>query len=88
MMYAFEFKAAVNGDSIPIPEIYKGKIKGEAKIIVLADELEARAREEVSFDAMKLDTRGFQFNREELTEDMSDGQLIENSLRIENIFAL
>ncbi|MCL2301462.1 MAG: hypothetical protein FWC27_15065 [Firmicutes bacterium] len=67
----FQFKAAVNGDSIPLPEIYREQCQGELNIIAFRspqkEELEGKGRKKFT-PAFLADTTGFKFNREEANE--------------------
>ena len=68
-MYAYEFQADVYGSLIEIPEQYRRKIRGNAKIIVMMESEGTDApREELRFDALRIPTKGFKFNREEANE--------------------
>ena len=69
-MMAYEFQAAVNDGIIRIPSEYKNKISKMVKVILLSEESTKKLNNEKKsiFTAMKLDTRGFVFNREEANE--------------------
>ena len=72
-MMAYEFHAAINDGIIHIPAEYKNKVSKKVKVIILSEELieqpkKANNEKKVVFDAMKLDTYGFVFNREEANE--------------------
>ena len=68
-MYAYEFQADVYGSLIAIPEQYRHKIRGNAKIIVMMETEEPDTpRKELKFDALSIPTKGFKFNREEANE--------------------
>ncbi|MCL2301459.1 MAG: hypothetical protein FWC27_15050 [Firmicutes bacterium] len=70
-MYAYEFQADVHGGFIDIPEQYRRKIRGNAKIIVMMESEAANAPgadKELLFDALCIPTKGFKFNREEANE--------------------
>ncbi|MDR0306239.1 MAG: hypothetical protein LBI42_05285 [Chitinispirillales bacterium] len=68
-MTAYEFRASVSGGVITIPAEYRNKISNQVKVIILSEEPENQAdNKKVIFKAMKLDTRGFVFNREDANE--------------------
>ena len=68
-MRAYEFQTAVNNGIIHIPVEYRSKISSKVKVILLSEEPIKKTNEEkIMFNAMKLDTRGFIFNREEANE--------------------
>ena len=68
-MYAYEFQADICDSLIAIPEQYRHKIRGNAKIIVMMEAEEPVApRKELVFDALRIPTKGFKFNREEANE--------------------
>jgi hypothetical protein len=71
-MHAIQFDTVVVGDTIRIPDKYRKKIRQGAKVTVLADvsdtpidKTKAGALSLDDFTEMKLDTRGFKFDREE-----------------------
>ena len=67
-MNQYEFQLDFNGDLLRLPEQFRNK-RGVAKIILMTEEAEATPkRKRPSFNAMRLDTTGFQFNREEANE--------------------
>jgi hypothetical protein len=55
--------------TLPLPDNYVGK-QVEVIAFVIDDTIAdvAKAKKEVTFDAIKLDTRGFKFNRDEANE--------------------
>ena len=68
-MMAYEFKTSVNNGIINIPVEYRNKISNKVKVILLSDEpIKNKAKKKIMFNAMKLDTRGFVFNREDANE--------------------
>jgi len=67
----FQFKAAVNGDSIPLPEIYREQCQGDLNIIAFR----SMKKEDPEWKDKKpfvppflVPTKGFKFNREEANE--------------------
>ena len=66
----FEFEAAVNGEFITVPDIYRNKCKGTMKIIAFpVHETDNERQEKKKFTpAFLVDTTGFKFNREEANE--------------------
>ena len=78
-MDSFAFRAVLNGnDPIAFPADCREKLQGKtrmAKIIVLFDEEDddlsmvwKPEKKEFKFDAFRIDTKGFRFNREEANE--------------------
>ena len=67
----FQFKAAVNGDSIPLPEIYREQCQGDLNIIAFRtpkkEDPEWKGKKKFT-PAFLVDTTGFKFNREEANE--------------------
>ena len=67
----FEFNVAVNGDSIPLPEIYREQCQGDMKIIAFRvpkkEDSERKGKKKFT-PAFLVDTTGFKFNREEANE--------------------
>ena len=65
-MIKYEFLAVVdaNSERILIPERYRGLIKSNMKVVVM-DESDLPAERTASFTAMRVDTKGFKFDREE-----------------------
>ena len=67
-MNQYEFQLDLNGDFLRLPEQFRDK-RGVAKIILMTEETEKTSkRKRPSFNAMRLDTTGFRFNREEANE--------------------
>ena len=66
-MLAYEFQTAVNDGIIYIPDEYKNKLSKKVKVILLSEE-PVEKKKKAMFKAMKLDTQGFIFNREEANE--------------------
>jgi hypothetical protein len=65
----FQFKAAVNGDSIPLPEIYREQCQGDMNIIAFRTPKKEDSKGKRKFTpAFLADTTGFKFNREEANE--------------------
>jgi len=63
------FTADKNNITLPLPDYYLGK---QVEVIMFSideskNEVQAK-KKEVSFDALKLDTIGFKFNRDEANE--------------------
>ena len=67
MMQAYEFDSTIDNGVIHIPERYRDKMPSNVKVIVLAREEQPKARDK-KFSAIRLQTKGFQFNREEANE--------------------
>jgi hypothetical protein len=68
-MMAYEFQAAVNDGIIHIPKQYRNMISSKVKVILLSENPTEQSKHiKPTFNAMKLDTRGFVFNREEANE--------------------
>jgi len=74
---AIQFKAAVENGVIPIPEAYRGMIDSPVMVSIWTEDTKSRKIRPRSkrkpftlddFSAMKLDTRGWQFNREQAHE--------------------
>jgi len=65
----FEFDAAVNGDSIPIPAMYREQFQGDMKIIAFRAPKREEWKDKKPFvPAFLVPTKGFKFNREEANE--------------------
>ena len=63
------FTANKNTLTLPLPDNYIGKqIEVIAFMIDEGKETTQNKKKEVSFNAVKLDTRGFKFNRDEANE--------------------
>jgi hypothetical protein len=65
-MQAYEFNAAIENGVIHIPDMYRGRIHPNVKVILLEQENEKKAKED--FAALRLNTKGFKFDREEANE--------------------
>ena len=64
-MSQYEFQMDFDGEILRLPEQFRNK-RGIAKIILMPENTEdAPARKKPVFDALRLDTTGFKFNREE-----------------------
>jgi len=63
-MGEIEFEAAANGEYIPIPSIYKEKMKGNFKIIAFRKP-EPKETPQLFVPAFLASTKGLTFNREE-----------------------
>ncbi|MCL2495508.1 MAG: hypothetical protein FWE98_07645 [Oscillospiraceae bacterium] len=66
-----QFKAAVNGDSIPVPEMYREQCRGDMNIIAFRspNREDTEWKDKKPFVAPFLfPTKGFKFNREEANE--------------------
>ncbi|MDR0321054.1 MAG: hypothetical protein LBI28_06080 [Treponema sp.] len=67
-MQAYEFSSIINNDGVVhIPKQYLEKISSPVKIILLSEDGVQNNRKK-KFSAIKLKTKGFQFNREEANE--------------------
>ena len=75
-MKAFEFLAKMKNGAIEVPKNYIENVKkgGQLRVIVLVDEVQKPKKTLTKkalrsrFKAVRLDTRGFKFNREEANE--------------------
>jgi hypothetical protein len=68
-MKAYEFNAVVNGGIIQIPKQFSNENLSWVKVILLADsEGKKTAPRKNKFTAMRLKTKDFIFNREEIHE--------------------
>ena len=65
-MYAIQFNSKINNGVIDIPKEYRDQIKQleKAKIIVLSDKVPSKTKKG-KFNAISINTKGFQFSREE-----------------------
>ncbi|MDR1784843.1 MAG: hypothetical protein LBR23_00015 [Spirochaetaceae bacterium] len=66
-MQALEFSTVVENGSIRVPEHYVRQILSPVRVIILVDDFPRPMRKK-RFNAAKLKTKGFKFNREELHE--------------------
>lgn len=67
-MSQYEFQTTFDGGILRLPEQFQNK-RGVAKIILMPDDAEdAPARKKPVFNAFRVDTTGFRFNREEANE--------------------
>jgi len=67
-MSQYEFQMNFDGEILRLPEQFRNR-RGIAKIILMPEDTEKLVkRKRPSFDALKLDTTGFKFNREEANE--------------------
>ncbi|MCP4105112.1 MAG: hypothetical protein GY749_06190 [Desulfobacteraceae bacterium] len=69
-MQAFEFMTKINNGMIKVPEISGLKPEHEVKVILLVNltEPEDCEKADQNFQAVKIKTKGFRFNREEAHE--------------------
>lgn len=69
-MQTIEFIAKPENGYFKIPEQYQNDILGQVKIIVISDILfkDDSLSEKKKFKALKIKTKGFQFNREQANE--------------------
>ena len=68
-MQAYEFKTVVRNGGIRIPEQLSNEKLSNVKVILLADSVKKVSEPRTSrFTAMRLKTKGFTFNREEIHE--------------------
>ena len=73
-MRAIQFETVVNGDVIPIPVQYRDKLQSGAKVRVVVDvepRTKAGSLSPEDFSSLKIDPRGFKFDREEANERCS-----------------
>lgn len=67
-MSQYEFQLNFDGEILRLPEQFRGK-RGIAKIILMPEDTEdTQARKKPTFNAFRIDTTGFKFNREEANE--------------------
>ena len=67
-MSQYEFQMNFEGEILRLPEQFRNR-RGGAKIILMPDDAEdAPARKKPVFNAFRIDTTGFKFNREEANE--------------------
>jgi hypothetical protein len=67
-MQAYEFSSIINNDGIVhIPKQYLEKISSPVKIILLSEDVMQTNRKK-NFSAIRLKTKGFQFDREVANE--------------------
>ena len=62
-MQTYTFDTVVQDGTISIPDEYKHLAAGAVKVTI--EKNESNPRKNATFDAIKLDTRGFKFDREE-----------------------
>jgi hypothetical protein len=68
-MQAYEFSTVIHEGVIRIPEQYRDKLLSPVKVILLSNATGSTVRTgSKKFTAMKLQTKGFTFNREEANE--------------------
>jgi hypothetical protein len=68
-MQKYEFNAVVEGDIIHIPEQYRNQHLSSVRVILLPDVNDfSQSTEKKKFTSMRLQTKGFKFNREEANE--------------------
>jgi hypothetical protein len=68
-MRAYEFSAAVEDHGIiHIPKEYLNDISSNVKVIIFNPEENCPNPKKKAFNAMKISTKGFKFNREEANE--------------------
>jgi len=66
-MYAYTFKADLNGAFVAIPEELRGKKRTATFFVVLDDEPLQGDKKDLRFESF-IPTKGFKFNREEANE--------------------
>jgi hypothetical protein len=64
MQQTYTFESVIQNGIIPIPEEYRNIAIGEVKITIQKEEINL-PKNKKTFDAIKLDTVNFTFNREE-----------------------
>ncbi|MDR3350613.1 MAG: hypothetical protein LBN98_03050 [Prevotellaceae bacterium] len=68
-MQAYEFNTVIHEGMIRVPEQYQGKLLSPVRVILLSNTTEPKVgTDNKKFTAMKLQTKGFTFNREEANE--------------------
>ena len=65
-MYAVEFDAKINEGAIKIPNKYVNRLGEKVKVIILSGEEEKNSV--FSFDSVRINTKGFKFDREVANE--------------------
>lgn len=66
-MFAVQFDADIKDRTIVIPAKEAAMLPKKVKVILLADD-QIQQYERTSFDAIKIETKGFRFNREDANE--------------------
>ena len=67
-MSQYEFQLNFDGEILRLPEQFRNK-RGVAKIILMPEDTEITpARKKPVFNAFRIDTTGFKFDREEANE--------------------
>ena len=67
-MYAYTFKADLNGAFVVIPEELRNKKKSATFFVVVDDEpMREEVKKDLQFESF-IPTKGFKFNREEANE--------------------
>lgn len=71
MPHAIEFVAKKKkGGIIEIPEEFADAVSGEFRVILIVQaKPEKKAQRKKSFKALKIDTKGFKFNRDEIYDE-------------------
>ena len=62
-MYAIEFQTELNNGIIKVPNEFLKKLHNKVRVIVLDDEIDNEKKFE--FNAIKIKTKDFKFNRDE-----------------------
>ena len=62
-MYAIEFQTELNNGIIKVPNEFLTKLHNKVRVIVLDDEIDNEKKFE--FNAIKIKTKDFKFNRDE-----------------------
>jgi hypothetical protein len=77
IMQTIEFQSVVENDVIRIPEAYRGAFTSPIRVMIFSNDMpnpkihrrtKAKPFTPSDFSALKLDTRGWKFNREEANE--------------------
>jgi hypothetical protein len=66
-MLAVEFKSTIDNGMIEIPKEYVNQLGKEVRVILLKESIEFRSLNP-DFSAISLNTKGFNFSREEANE--------------------
>ena len=64
IMQTFTFDTIIQNGMISVPNEYRHLTEGTVTVTIEKEE-SVKPRKEITFNAIKLDTRGFKFNREE-----------------------
>jgi hypothetical protein len=66
-MYTVEFDAKISNGTIKIPNKYISRLGDKVKVIILAGESDEK-KEVSGFNSIRINTKGFKFDREDANE--------------------